>query len=110
MTTSGNLHKIVTPLCVFGYRDGQVILESIHSTSSLEEVKENTGFNLVYDSIKVTEDPRAQELLMLSKIDPNDLNIVLNIVTHKLGGPIKCASEKGKGTAFVLMLPIEKAE
>jgi len=71
-TTRGNLWRIVTPLCVFEFRNGKLQLESIHPTSSLEEVKENTGFKLLFDEIKYTNVPSKQELLMLKKIDPKD--------------------------------------
>jgi signal transduction histidine kinase len=35
------------------------------------------------------------------------LAIVRNVVTHVLGGTIRCASERGKGTHFVILLPRE---
>lgn len=72
ITTRGNLWRIVTPLCIFEYRNGKLHLESIHPTSSLEEVKENTGFELLYDEIKYTNPPSKQELMMLKKLDPKD--------------------------------------
>jgi glutaconate CoA-transferase, subunit B len=71
-TTRGNLWRIITPLCVFEYRKGKLHLESIHPTSSFEEVRDNTGFELIYDEIKYTAAPTNQELAMLKKIDPND--------------------------------------
>lgn len=71
-TTRGNLWRIVTPLCIFEFRNGKLHLESIHPTSSLEEVKENTGFELIYDELKFTALPSKQELTMLKKIDPNE--------------------------------------
>ncbi|WP_017754428.1 CoA-transferase subunit beta [Calidifontibacillus oryziterrae] len=72
ITTRGNLWKIVTPLCVFEYKNGKLHLDSVHPTSSLEEVKENTGFNLIYDEIKTTKAPTNDQLAMLKKIDPYD--------------------------------------
>ena len=71
-TTRGNIWKIVTPLCIFGYRDGRLYLDSIHPTSSLEEVQENTGFELTYDEIIFTKPPTEQQLTTLKKIDPHD--------------------------------------
>lgn len=73
VTARGNLYKIVTPLCVFAYRSGRLVLESVHPTSSIEEVKANTGFELIYDKVETTELPTDEELLALSKIDPADL-------------------------------------
>ena len=73
VTTRGNLHKIVTPLCVFEFKNGKLVLDTIHPTSSLEEVIENTGFKVIYDEIRYTPEPTAEELKMLKLIDPNDL-------------------------------------
>lgn len=73
VTTRGNLWKIVTPLCIFEFRYGKLYLDSIHPTSSLEEVQENTGFELLYDEIKYTEAPTHKELATLRKIDPHDI-------------------------------------
>lgn len=72
VTTRGNLHKIVTPLCIFEFKEGKLWLHSIHSTSSLEEVKENTSFPLYYDSIRYTAPPTEEELKILNRIDPKD--------------------------------------
>ncbi|MDQ0178476.1 CoA-transferase subunit beta [Bacillus chungangensis] len=72
VTTRGNLWKIVTPLCIFENRGGKLHLDSIHPTSSLEEVKENTGFELLYDEVKYTQPPTETELSILKKIDPFD--------------------------------------
>lgn len=71
-TTRGNLWRIVTPLCVFEFRNGKLRLESIHPTSSIEEVREHTGFELLYDELRYTELPTDQELATLKKIDPHD--------------------------------------
>ncbi|EGL82391.1 coenzyme A transferase [Caldalkalibacillus thermarum TA2.A1] len=70
VTTRGNLWKIVTPLCIFEFRHGKLHLDSIHPTSSLEEVRANTGFELLYDEIKYTPPPSKRELDVLKKIDP----------------------------------------
>ncbi len=72
ITTRGNLWKIVTPLCVFKFKHGKLYLDSIHPSSSLEEVADNTGFDLLYDEIKYTDRPTKQELTILRKIDPHD--------------------------------------
>ncbi|RXJ04180.1 CoA-transferase [Anaerobacillus alkaliphilus] len=72
ITTRGNLWKIVTPLCIFQYKAGKLHLDRIQPTSSLEEVKANTGFELSYDEIKYTNAPTEKELSLLKKIDPFD--------------------------------------
>ena len=35
------------------------------------------------------------------------LHITFNLVTQKLGGTIRCESEPGKGTKFIVELPLE---
>jgi glutaconate CoA-transferase subunit B len=72
VTTRGNVWKIVTPLCVFGVRDGRLVLESIHPTSSLKEVEENTGFELSFDRLTYTPPPSREELAALRQVDPYD--------------------------------------
>ncbi|WLR55418.1 CoA-transferase [Mesobacillus subterraneus] len=76
VTTRGNLWKIVTPLCVFEFKNGKLYLDTIHPTSSLQEVKDNTGFELLYDEIKYTAEPAKEELVMLKKIDPFDYRAI----------------------------------
>lgn len=72
VTTRGNIDRIITPLCVFRMYNGELILESIHPHSSIEEVAQNTGFEIRYIDIKYTQIPTALELEMLQKIDPDD--------------------------------------
>lgn len=72
VTTRGNIDRIITPLCVFRMYDGQLILESIHPHSSIEEIAQNTGFEIRYIDIKYTQTPTSLELEMLRKIDPDD--------------------------------------
>jgi glutaconate CoA-transferase subunit B len=72
VTTRGNVDKIITPLCIFKMYKGELILESIHPTSSIEEVAENTGFPIRYIEIKTTPLPTEEELRLLNIIDPQD--------------------------------------
>ncbi|MDF2986668.1 MAG: coenzyme transferase [Eubacterium sp.] len=72
VTTRGNIDKIVTPLCVFKMYKGELLLDSIHPTSSIEEVADNTGFDIRYIDIRETPAPTKEELRLLSSIDPND--------------------------------------
>lgn len=76
VTTRGNLWKIVTPLCVFEFKNGKLYLDTIHPTSSLQEVKDHTGFELLYDEIKYTAEPTKEELAMLKKVDPYDYRAI----------------------------------
>ncbi|MNJ41746.1 3-oxoadipate CoA-transferase subunit B [compost metagenome] len=72
VTTRGNLWKIVTNLCVFEFKNGSLHLDSIHPTSSLEEVAANTDFPLRYDEIRYTPLPTEREMSLLKQIDPFD--------------------------------------
>lgn len=72
VTTMGNVSEIVTPLCVFSMYQGELILKSVHPTSSIEEVAENTGFPIRYFSIEQTPPPTEAELRALREIDPMD--------------------------------------
>lgn len=72
ITTRGNVDRIVTPLCVFKMENGEIMLDTIHETSSLEEVRENTGFPIKYSRIAYTPLPTREELSKLRRIDPGD--------------------------------------
>lgn len=72
ITTRGNVEKIVTPLCIFKMENGEMVLDTIHETSSLEEVRENTGFPIKYSRIAYTPLPTKEELSALRHIDPGD--------------------------------------
>jgi glutaconate CoA-transferase subunit B len=72
VTTRGNIDHIVTPLCVFRYEQGRLVLASVHPTSSFEEVQANTGFALDAGGWGYTEPPTEEELRLLHSIDPND--------------------------------------
>ena len=67
VTARGNVSDIVTPLCVFTMHEGELILKSVHPTSSIEEVAANTSF-----SIEQTPPPTSEELRALREIDPMD--------------------------------------
>ncbi len=73
VTTKANLYRIVTPLCIFKMENGEVVLESVHSTSSLQEVIDNTGFEVKYDTLRITPDPTPLELNKLRQVDPNGI-------------------------------------
>ncbi|SER41410.1 glutaconate CoA-transferase subunit B [Gracilibacillus ureilyticus] len=72
VTTRGNLWKIITPLCVFVFKNGKLQLDSIHPHTTLEEVQAQTGFKLIYDEIRYTKEPTARQLQTLRQIDPYD--------------------------------------
>lgn len=73
VTARGNVSDIVTPLCSFTMYRGELILKSVHPTSSIEEVAENTGFPIRYIQLAATRPPTDEELRRLGEIDPQDL-------------------------------------
>jgi glutaconate CoA-transferase subunit B len=72
VTTRGNIDRIVTPLCVFRMYKDELILDSIHPTSSIEEIADQTGFDIRYIDLKYTPFPTEEEMNMLRIIDPQD--------------------------------------
>jgi len=60
VTARGNVSDIVTPLCHFTMYQGELILKSVHPTSSIEEVAANTGFPIRYLSLASTPPPRKR--------------------------------------------------
>ena len=72
VTTRGNIDRIVTPLCIFKFENGELVLDTIHPTSSLEEIIENTSFPVKYSQIEFTPVPTKAEMAMLKRIDPKD--------------------------------------
>ena len=73
LTARGHVSEIVTPLCIFTMYDGELIIKSIHPTSSIEEVAENTAFPIRYIKLETTPPPSEQELKILRELDPDDL-------------------------------------
>jgi len=76
VTASGNVDRVVTPLCVFVMRDGYLQVESIHPYSSAEEVKQQTGFAVQTAGIPFTPAPTAEELAALQEVDPERVRLV----------------------------------
>lgn len=72
VTTRGNIDRIITPLCIFKMEQGRLRLDTIHKTSSLQEVIENTAFEVEYDALRFTPEPDKEEMQNLKKIDPSD--------------------------------------
>jgi len=73
-----DIRLIVTNLCVmdFELETKKMRLVSLHPGVELEQVIENTGFELLIpDDVPVTAEPSAEELTILKKIDPNNLRL-----------------------------------
>lgn len=70
ITTKGNIYKIVTPLGMFKYENGQLDIEAISPYTTIEEVVKSTGFSITTTNVKVLDKPTTEELRILKKLDP----------------------------------------
>jgi acyl CoA:acetate/3-ketoacid CoA transferase beta subunit len=70
--------KIITNLCVMDFEEesGRVRLKSLHTGVTLDQVKENTGFELILpDPVPETEPPTSEELHWIREIiDPSGIS------------------------------------
>ena len=75
VTTRGNIYKIVTPICMFGYSNGMLYLEAVSPYSSIDEVIANTGFEIKTHQGKpeVMSLPTREEMRTLRQIDPKGI-------------------------------------
>lgn len=75
------LRRIVTNLCVldFGGVDHAIRLVSLHPGVSVDEVRENTGFDVAVPdgAIPVTPLPDAEALAVIRRLDPHDIRATL---------------------------------
>lgn len=66
--------RVVTNLGIYSFREGEMVLESIHSRAgvTLEDIRSNTGWDVrVSDDLKETAPPTGEELLLLrERVDP----------------------------------------
>ena len=69
VTAAGGLHGVVTPVAVFVQREGRLALQSWHPDSSLDEVKDRTGFNFDATGASPTPRPSERELTALRLLD-----------------------------------------
>jgi glutaconate CoA-transferase subunit B len=67
----GGPSVLITTLGVFRFVDGEAILETYHPTSSVEDVRANTGWDLkVAPNVRETELPSAEVLAIIRGYDP----------------------------------------
>lgn len=69
-TAKGNLQSVVTPLCVFDKRDGRLAVDSHNPAVSLDDIRENTGFETDMSTAHPTPLPTEAELAALASLDP----------------------------------------
>lgn len=70
------VRAVVTNLGVFDFKtpDHRMRLASLHPGVSLDEVRDNTGFDLaVVEPLPLTREPTESELAMVRKLDPQGL-------------------------------------
>lgn len=70
VTSQGNVDYVFTPLCVFKKINGRLLLTGIMPDSSLEEIRQNTGFEVGINSTAIIDPPTDEELQALALIDP----------------------------------------
>jgi glutaconate CoA-transferase subunit B len=74
--THGGASRVITDLAVFGFdpERKRMKLEGLNPGISVDEVREQTGFELLIDgNLRVTETPTEAELRLLRSLDPDRL-------------------------------------
>jgi glutaconate CoA-transferase subunit B len=62
---------LITTRAVFAFHDGRAVLRSYHPFSSLEEIREQTGWQVEVDpALAPTPEPTAEELAIIRAYDP----------------------------------------
>jgi len=71
---AGGMHRVVTDLGMLGFDEGskRMKLFAVHPGVSVEQVAQNTGFELlVAADLAVTDPPTENELAVLRHLDPD---------------------------------------
>ena len=74
---AGGMFKVVTDLAMLGF-DGatrEMKVEALHPGVTLDQVRDNTGFDIEAKHVGTTEPPTHKELAVLREIDPDQLYI-----------------------------------
>jgi glutaconate CoA-transferase subunit B len=75
---SGGMYRVVTDLAIMGFDDKTKRMKvlALHPGVTFDEVRDNTGFELLAASkLEVTEPPSERELSVLRQLDPDALYI-----------------------------------
>jgi glutaconate CoA-transferase subunit B len=76
VTAAGHVDRVVTPLCVFQRRDGQLIVEFRHPWVSPKQLIDATGFSVVVDdATPITPAPTSAERECLARIDSDGVTL-----------------------------------
>ena len=73
-----DIRQIVTNLCVMDFEpeSKQMRVLSVHAGVSIDNVQENTGFDLLIpDDVPTTPEPTADEIGIIAKLDPNNMRL-----------------------------------
>jgi glutaconate CoA-transferase, subunit B len=75
VTATGNVDRVVTPLCTFRRRDGRLVVESVHPGVSSDQLIAATGFEIdVDESTLITPEPTETEIAALAAVDPEGVS------------------------------------
>jgi glutaconate CoA-transferase, subunit B len=71
------MFKVVTDLAMLGFhsKTREMMVESLHPGVTLEQVRDNTGFDIKENGVDATEPPLDRELAVLRELDPERLYI-----------------------------------
>ena len=75
---TGGPEKVVTDLAILGFDEAtkHMKVEALHTGVSAQQVRDNTGFELLFDAdIETTEPPTDDELAVLREFDPDRVYI-----------------------------------
>ncbi len=75
---SGGMYRVVTDLAIMGFDEmtKSMKVEALHPKVTAEEVRDNTGFDILIDeNVGVTKAPSDEELSVLRHLDPDRVYI-----------------------------------
>ena len=75
---SGGMYRVVTDLAIMGFdeKTKNMKVEALHPRVTAEEVRDNTGFDILIDeNVGVTKAPSDEELSVLRHLDPDRVYI-----------------------------------
>jgi len=74
VTATGNIDRVITPLCVFRKEAGRLVVDSLHPGVSPDYLRSQTGFPVeVSEDTPVTLEPTPEELSALQELDPDGI-------------------------------------
>lgn len=77
VTGSGNVDRVVTPLCVFRRVDGRLRVEALMPGVTADDARQNTGFELGgTEPWETLPEPSAEELRALEAVDPHGVRLI----------------------------------